>query len=112
MNSDVKLRFYQESALKNVFMGGKARSGLIILPCGAGKSMVAIAAVQRIKKKAIIFCENQTSAVQWKEEFIRWTTIERGKITLLTAKHKVSNLAQLDHCAILITTYTMVGLKR
>jgi DNA excision repair protein ERCC-3 len=42
MNSEVQLRFYQEAALKNVFIGGKARSGLIILPCGAGKSMVAI----------------------------------------------------------------------
>lgn len=56
MNTDVQLRFYQQAALKNVFVGGKARSGLIILPCGAGKSMVAVELIQRIKKKAVIFC--------------------------------------------------------
>jgi len=95
MNTDVQLRYYQEAALKNVFIGGKARSGLIILPCGAGKSMVAIELIQRIKKKAIIFCENQTSATQWKEEFIRWTTIERNKIVILTSKYKQTNLSQI-----------------
>jgi DNA excision repair protein ERCC-3 len=112
MNSDVQLRYYQEAALKNVFIGGKARSGLIILPCGAGKSMVAIELIQRIKKRAIIFCENQTSATQWKEEFIRWTTVERNKIVILTSKYKQTNLTQIESCSIFITTYSMVGLKR
>ena len=58
MNTDVRLRHYQETALKNVFITNKARSGLIILPCGAGKSMIAIELIQRIKKKSVIFCEN------------------------------------------------------
>ena len=66
MNTDVRLRHYQETALKNVFITNKARSGLIILPCGAGKSMIAIELIQRIKKKSVIFCENQTSCLQWK----------------------------------------------
>lgn len=42
MINGVKLRYYQERALKNVFIEGVARSGIIILPCGAGKSLVAI----------------------------------------------------------------------
>lgn len=62
----IKLRYYQERALKNVFIEGKARSGIIILPCGAGKSLVAIEVIQRIKKNAVIFCESQVSAEQWK----------------------------------------------
>ena len=58
----IKLRYYQERALKNVFIDGTARSGIIILPCGAGKSLVAIEVIQRIKKTAVIFCESQVSA--------------------------------------------------
>ena len=57
--------------------------------------MVAIELIQRIKKKSIIFCENQTSAIQWKEEFIRWTTLERNKILILTSKYKISHLSQI-----------------
>ena len=42
MINNVRLRYYQERALKNIFIEGKARSGIIILPCGAGKSLVAV----------------------------------------------------------------------
>jgi DNA excision repair protein ERCC-3 len=66
MISDVNLRYYQERALKNVFIEEIARSGIIILPCGAGKTLVAIAIIARIKKNAVIFCESQVSAEQWK----------------------------------------------
>jgi DNA excision repair protein ERCC-3 len=66
MISDVNLRYYQERALRNFFIEGIARSGIIILPCGAGKTLVAIAIIARIKKNAVIFCESQVSAEQWK----------------------------------------------
>lgn len=66
MISDLTLRYYQERALKNVFIEDLARSGIIILPCGAGKSLVAISIIGRIKKNAVIFCESQVSAEQWK----------------------------------------------
>ena len=66
MINGVKLRYYQERALKNVFIEGKARSGIIILPCGAGKSLVAVEVIQRIKKNTVIFCESQVSAEQWR----------------------------------------------
>ncbi len=56
MISDLTLRYYQERALKNVFIEDLARSGIIILPCGAGKSLVAISIIGRIKKNAVIFC--------------------------------------------------------
>ena len=58
----VKLRYYQERALKNIIIDNKGRSGIIILPCGAGKSLVAVEVIQRIKKNAVIFCESQVSA--------------------------------------------------
>jgi DNA excision repair protein ERCC-3 len=45
----MKPRYYQEKALKNIFIDEKARSGLIILPCGAGKTIVGVIAIERIK---------------------------------------------------------------
>lgn len=67
MRSGLKLRYYQERALRNIIIGGKARSGLIILPCGAGKSLVAILILQRVRSNAVIFCENEISVEQWRE---------------------------------------------
>lgn len=34
------LRPYQEKSLRKMFGNGRARSGVIVLPCGAGKSLV------------------------------------------------------------------------
>jgi DNA excision repair protein ERCC-3 len=92
----VRLRYYQERALKNVFIEGKARSGIIILPCGAGKSLVAIEVIQRIKKNAVIFCESQVSAEQWKSELMKWTTIDSNKIIVFSNKFKKTNLKKIE----------------
>lgn len=92
----VRLRYYQERALKNVFIEGKARSGIIILPCGAGKSLVAIEVIQRIKKNAVIFCESQVSAEQWKSELMKWTTIDSNKIIVFSNKFKKTNPKKIE----------------
>lgn len=77
--------------MKNIFIEGKARSGIIILPCGAGKSLVAVEVIQRIKKNAVIFCESQVSADQWKSELLKWTTIDSNKIIVFSNKWKKTN---------------------
>lgn len=92
----MRLRYYQERALKNVFIEGKARSGIIILPCGAGKSLVAIEVIQRIKKNAVIFCESQVSAEQWKSELMKWTTIDSNKIIVFSNKFKKTNPKKIE----------------
>lgn len=56
INIDLKpmaiLRPYQEKALRKMFGNGRARSGVIVLPCGAGKSLVGVTAVCTVRKKA------------------------------------------------------------
>jgi DNA excision repair protein ERCC-3 len=108
----IQLRYYQERALKNIFIEKKARSGIIILPCGAGKSLVAIEVIQRVKKNAVIFCESQVSAEQWRNELIKWTTIDSSKIVVFSAKWKKANPKKIEEASIFITTYSMVGMKR
>ena len=58
-----------------MFGNGRARSGIIVLPCGAGKSLTGVTAATTIKKSTIILCINNVSVHQWKEQFMIWTTL-------------------------------------
>jgi DNA excision repair protein ERCC-3 len=56
-----KPRDYQEQALKNVFRNGIASSGVIVLPCGAGKTLVGILIMNQIKRSTIILCDRDVT---------------------------------------------------
>lgn len=47
-----------------MFGNGRARSGIIVLPCGAGKSLTAVAATARVRKSALVLCTNSVSVDQ------------------------------------------------
>eukprot|EP00039_Didymoeca_costata_P030669 m.30818 g.30818 ORF g.30818 m.30818 type:complete len:815 (+) comp8244_c0_seq1:331-2775(+) len=99
------LRPYQEKCLRRMFSKGRARSGLIVLPCGAGKTLTGVAAACTIKKRVLVLCTSQLAVEQWKSEFARWANLDYGKITRFTADHK-------DHPSsngILISTYSILA---
>ena len=48
------IRPYQETSLSKMFGNGRARSGIIVLPCGAGKTLVGITAACTIKKSCLV----------------------------------------------------------
>jgi superfamily II DNA or RNA helicase len=50
----VKHRPYQQKGLAKMFGNGRARSGVIVLPCGAGKSLVGISAAVRARKSVLV----------------------------------------------------------
>jgi hypothetical protein len=50
------IRPYQETSLSKMFGNGRARSGIIVLPCGAGKTLVGITAACTIKKSCLCLC--------------------------------------------------------
>ncbi|KAG8898120.1 hypothetical protein FRC01_011015 [Tulasnella sp. 417] len=60
LNIDLKpltvIRPYQEKCLGKMFSNGRARSGIIVLPCGAGKTLVGITAACTIKKSCLVLC--------------------------------------------------------
>lgn len=101
------IRKYQEKAIFKMFNRGRARSGVIILPCGAGKTIIGITAATIIKKTALIVCNSTVSVEQWKKQFIKWSTIPPEKIKGFVSGHyqKVSDLK----ADIIITTYSMVS---
>jgi superfamily II DNA or RNA helicase len=54
---------------------GTCRSGIIVLPCGAGKSLVGVAAAARMRKSCLCLCTSSVSVDQWKHQFMLWTNL-------------------------------------
>ncbi|KAK2705925.1 hypothetical protein QYM36_016069 [Artemia franciscana] len=104
------LRPYQERALGKMFGNGRARSGLIVLPCGAGKSLVGVTAESTVRKKALVLCNSSVSVEQWKAQFKMWSTATDNIICRFTSDLKEKPM----NASILITTYPMImyGQKR
>lgn len=50
-----------------MFSNGRARSGVIVLPCGAGKTLTGITAAANIKKSVLVLCNSNTSVEQWRQ---------------------------------------------
>ena len=78
LKPSTKLRPHQEDSLRKVFDGERARSGIIVLPCGAGKSLVGVAACCRLKRRSLVVCNTTTAARQWNAEFLKWSNVHEG----------------------------------
>ena len=81
------VRDYQEQALSKMFSNGRARSGIIVLPCGAGKTLTGISAACTIKKSVLVVCTTQVSSEQWKREFLKWTHVNPSDIIIFHSKN-------------------------
>ncbi|KAK5137792.1 hypothetical protein LTR08_007364 [Meristemomyces frigidus] len=105
LRPSTQIRYYQEHALSKMFGNGRARSGIIVLPCGAGKTLVGITAACTEKKSVIVLCTSATSAGQWRSEFIKWSNINPDDVIIFTSteKGRIPNRA-----CIIICTYSMV----
>jgi DNA excision repair protein ERCC-3 len=89
-----------------MFGNGRARSGIIVLPCGAGKTLTGVTAAQTIKKSCVCLATNPVSVLQWKYQFQKWTNIPDDRISVFTSDQKES--LHPDAC-VLVTTYTMIS---
>ena len=71
------IRDYQSKAVEKFWAGG---SGVVVLPCGAGKTIVGAAAMATAKTNTLILVTNTVSARQWKSELLRRTTLTEDEI--------------------------------
>ena len=72
-----KIRPYQELAAEGFWHGG---SGVVVLPCSAGKTIVGAAAMAHAKATTLILVTNTIAARQWREELLRRTTLNEDEI--------------------------------
>ncbi|XP_006028746.1 general transcription and DNA repair factor IIH helicase subunit XPB [Alligator sinensis] len=109
INIDLKptavLRPYQEKSLRKMFGNGRARSGVIVLPCGAGKSLVGVTAACTVHKRCLVLGNSAVSVEQWKAQFKMWSTIDDSQICRFTSDAKDKPIG----CSIAISTYSMLG---
>ncbi len=71
------LRDYQRQAVTSFWAGG---SGVVVLPCGAGKTLVGAAAMAEARATTLILVTNTVSARQWKRELIERTSLTADEI--------------------------------
>ena len=80
-----ELRPYQQEAADNFFDGG---SGVVVLPCGAGKTIVGAAAMARAGATTLILVTNTVAARQWKDELIKRTSLAEDEIGEYSGQRK------------------------
>lgn len=96
------LRDYQQQAVMEFADQIRhSKGGVILLPCGAGKTVVGLGVMAQIKKETIILAPNTTSVQQWKRELLSKTSLSETDVGIYTAEEKRIR-------PITITTYQML----
>lgn len=95
------LRDYQEYATDAFWSGG---SGVVVLPCGAGKTIVGAAAMAKAQSTTLILVTNTVAGRQWRDELLRRTTLSANDIGEYSGEKK-------EIKPITIATYQVVTRK-
>jgi len=96
------LRPYQSEAVEGFWHGG---SGVVVLPCGAGKTLVGAGAMARSQTTTLILVTNTVAARQWRDELIRRTSLTEHEIGEYSGSRK-------EIRPVTIATYQVVTTKR
>ena len=97
------LRDYQKDAVDLFYCAGEKTggSGVIVLPCGSGKTIIGLGTIARISTQTLIIATNNVSVTQWRDELISRTHIKETDIGEFTGRVKKIK-------PITITTYQML----
>ncbi len=84
------VREYQRLAAESFFVAGTERggSGVIVLPCGAGKTVVGLAAMELIGQTTLVLTTSLSSVKQWRREICDKTSLRPGDIAEYTGEQK------------------------
>ena len=109
LKASTQIRPYQEKSLSKMFGNLRARLGIIVLPCGAGKTLVGISAACTIKKSIMVLCTSSVSVMQWRQQFLQWLTISPNDVAVFTSDNK--EMFNGD-AGLVVSTYSMVANTR
>lgn len=102
-----QLRDYQRSAVDSFYRDGSMQggSGVLVLPCGAGKTIIGIAAMGKLNCATLILTTNSTSVRQWKREILEKTDVTEEMVGEYTGSMK-------DVRPITIATYQILTYRK
>ena len=97
------LREYQQSSVDAFYAGGSASggSGVIVLPCGAGKTIVGLGAMAAIQRATLVLTPNTVAVRQWIAELLDKTTLTADQVGEYTGERK-------DIRPVTVTTYQIL----
>jgi len=101
-NSDWDLRDYQKQAVAKFQAGG---SGVVVLPCGAGKTLVGAATMAELQRNTLILVTNTVAARQWRDELLARTSLQEEDIAEYSGSSK-------ELAPVTIATYQILTTKR
>lgn len=101
------MRPYQEAAASAFYAGGSVLggSGVIALPCGAGKTIVALRVMNLVGMKTLILTTNTVAVRQWRSELLDKTELTEDQVGEYTGDDKTV-------CPVTISTYQMMTWRR
>jgi len=101
------LRDYQADAADAFYQAGRASggSGIIVLPCGSGKTIIGLGVMARVSNHTLIITTNNVSAHQWRQELLDKTSVNPEDIGEYTGLRK-------EIRPITLTTYQMLTHRR
>jgi DNA excision repair protein ERCC-3 len=97
------VRDYQRQAAEAFYQAGSVRggSGVVVLPCGAGKTVVGMAAMELVGQTALVLTTSLTAVQQWRRELLDKTMLRPGDIAEYTGERK-------DTGPVTLTTYQIL----
>lgn len=98
-----ELRRYQQQSVDAFYKGGSifGGSGVIVLPCGAGKTVVGMGSMAAVQQQTLVLTTNVTAVRQWIDELIDKTTLTRDQVGEYTGEVK-------EIKPVTVTTYQML----
>lgn len=91
------VRAYQQGAAEAFFLAGSRQggSGVVVLPPGAGKTVVGIVAMTMVAQRTLIVTTNRTSVAQWRRELLSKTTLDQGDVAEYSPRSKKMGVVTL-----------------
>lgn len=101
-----EVRDYQKMAVDAFHAGGDVRggSGVVVLPCGAGKTIVGIAAMAALGKQTLVLTTSTTSVEQWRREILDKTDLPEELVATYTGESK-------EIAPVTVATYQIVTFR-
>jgi DNA excision repair protein ERCC-3 len=101
------LRKYQREAAEAFFAKGTVSggNGVVVLPCGAGKTVTAMAVMEMVKEHTLILTTNTVAVRQWRQELLDKTDLREDQVGEYTGNEK-------HICPVTITTYQMLTWRK
>jgi len=101
--SEFSLRDYQKQAVDVFYDAGRETggSGVLVLPCGAGKTIIGIGTMAQIGMNTLILTTSTSAVHQWMREIVEKTTLTEEEVGEYSGSKK-------NVCPVTVTTYQMV----